>query len=61
MVIKLEIDIELSEEQIEQFAEALYYGSDLIADIRKCIDEHPDAYSRFLEKERGNETMNDTS
>ena len=60
-MIKLEIDIELSEEQVEQFAEALYYGSDLIADIRKCIDEHPDEYSRFLEKERGNETMNDTS
>lgn len=49
----MEIDFELSDEQVEQFAAALYYGSDLIADIKKCIAEHSEEYALFLEKERG--------
>jgi len=46
----LEFDFEISEEQAEQFAMELYYGSDLIADIKA---DNQEDYARFLEEERG--------
>ena len=47
----MELDFEISEEQAEQFAMELYYGSDLVTDIKKCIADNPEAYSQFLEAE----------
>ncbi|MDD6215102.1 MAG: hypothetical protein PUB42_08005 [Firmicutes bacterium] len=52
-MIELEFDFEISEEQAEQFAMELYYGSDLIADIKKCIADNREEYVHFLEEERG--------
>ncbi len=49
----MEFDFEISEEQAEQFAMELYYGSDLIADIKRCIADNQEDYARFLEEERG--------
>lgn len=51
-MIKLEIDIEISSEQAELFAMELYYGSDLIADIKKYIADNQEGYAKFLEGER---------
>lgn len=51
-VIKLEFNIEISSEQAELFAMELYYSSDLIADIKKCIAENQESYAKFLEEER---------
>ena len=51
-VIKLELNFEISEEQAEQFARDLYYGSDLIADIKKCIADNQEAFIRFQNERR---------
>lgn len=47
----MDIDFTISDEQAEQFARALYYTSDLIADIKDCIASNPESYARFLEEE----------
>lgn len=52
-MIELEFDFDISDEQAEQFAMELYYGSDLIADIKKCISDNQEAYAHFLDEERG--------
>ena len=49
----MELDFDISDEQAEQFAMELYYGSDLIADIKRCISDNQADYARFLEEERG--------
>lgn len=50
-MIRLDIkDIEISEEQARQFAIELYYGSDLIADIKKTIADNREDYERFLKR-----------
>ena len=53
-MIKLEMDFEISEESLQQFAEALYYNTNLIADVKACIARYPEDYARFLEKEAEN-------
>ena len=49
------MNIEISKEQAETFANELYYGSDLIADIKKCIAEHPEEYELFIKNERNSD------
>ena len=51
-VNKLELDFEISEEQAEQFARDLYYGSDFVAEVKKCIADNPEAFAKFQEERR---------
>ena len=47
----MEMDFEISDENLQQFAETLYYTTNLIAYVKECIAKHPEDYARFLEKE----------
>ena len=49
------MNVEISVEQAEQFAYELYNGSDLIADIKKCIAEYPEEYELFIKNERNSD------
>ncbi len=51
-VIKLKFNIEISSEQAELFAMEIYYGSDLVTDIKKYIADNQESYEEFLEEER---------
>ena len=57
----MEIDIELSDEQLDEIAEALYYGSDLVTEVKEYIASHQEEYELFLEKERRNAAMKNDS
>lgn len=48
----MEFDFEISDEQAEQFAMELYYGSDLVADIKQYIADNKESYEKFLAEER---------
>ena len=50
--MEFNIDFEISDEQAEQFAMELYYGSDLVTDIKKYIADNQERYAKFLEEER---------
>ena len=50
--LELNIDFEISDEQAEQFAMELYYGSDLVTDIKKYISDNQESYTKFLKEER---------
>lgn len=50
--LEFNIDFEISDEQAEQFAMELYYGSDLVTDIKKYIADNQERYAKFLEEER---------
>jgi len=54
-VVNLEFDFEISDEQAMAFATELYYSTNLIADIKACVEKDPEAYAAFLEKERAKE------
>lgn len=60
-VIKLELNFEISEEQAEQFARDLYYGSNLIADIKKCIADNQEAFISFQNERRNKNEKTEAS
>lgn len=45
------VDIELSDEQIKEFASYLYYNTDLIADIKETIEKNKEEYIKFKKNE----------
>ncbi len=53
----MELNFEISEEQAEQFARDLYYGSNLIADIKKCIADNFEDFAQFQKERRANNTQ----
>ena len=54
----MELNFEISEEQAEQFARDLYYGSDFVAEVKKCIADNQEAFISFQKEWRNKNEKN---